>query len=327
MNGTFMIDYNPLVSVVIPAYNASNYLAEAINSALAQTYKNIEIIVVNDGSNDDGATRAVAESFGEKIRYFEKKNGGSSSALNYGIKQMKGEWFSWLSHDDLYYPQKIEKEIEFMRTLNTRDLIRHVFFSAADYVDKDGKLIRKPRSKACIARAKEIESFNDNRKMIASMTNYIFHGCSCLVNRKLFDEIGLFDESLRLVNDAELWFRVYSFGCKIHYIPDILVSGRVHANQVSRVIGYSYHNPEQDMLWTRRFNWLKEKFPSNFDCFYEYGKNAFTKTRYRDGKKAFDYATKLDPLQKTKIFIFQQILILKGFILDFLKRIYLKVRI
>ena len=86
--------YEPLVSIVIPAYNASNYLAEAIDSALAQTYPNVEIIVVNDGSRDDGATRAVALSYGDQIRYFEKPNGGSSSALNTGIANMKGEWFS-----------------------------------------------------------------------------------------------------------------------------------------------------------------------------------------------------------------------------------------
>ena len=80
--------YTPLVSIVIPAYNASNYLSNAIDSALAQTYKNIEIIVVNDGSKDDGATRKIAESYGDKILYFEKSNGGSSSALNYGINQI-----------------------------------------------------------------------------------------------------------------------------------------------------------------------------------------------------------------------------------------------
>ena len=98
----------PLVSVVIPAYNASDYLAEAIDSALAQTYKNIEIIVVNDGSGDNGATEQVAVSYGDKIRYFYKKNGGCASALNYGINVMRGDYFSWLSHDDLYLPAKVE---------------------------------------------------------------------------------------------------------------------------------------------------------------------------------------------------------------------------
>ena len=109
---TMKIEYEPLVSIIIPAYNASNYLKEAIESALNQTYKNVEIIVVNDGSNDGGQTRAVAEEYKEKIAYYEKENGGSSSALNYGIKKMNGEWFSWLSHDDVYYPDKIQKQID-----------------------------------------------------------------------------------------------------------------------------------------------------------------------------------------------------------------------
>ena len=110
--------YFPKVSIVIPAYNASNYLEEAIDSALAQTYSNIEIIVVNDGSLDDGATERVALAYGDKIRYFYKENGGSSSALNFGIANMTGEWFSWLSHDDLYLPEKIEKQIAYISSLN-----------------------------------------------------------------------------------------------------------------------------------------------------------------------------------------------------------------
>ena len=75
----------PKVSIVIPVYNGANYLGEAIDSALEQTYENIEIIVVNDGSTDDGATREIALSYGDRIRYFEKENGGVSSALNLGI--------------------------------------------------------------------------------------------------------------------------------------------------------------------------------------------------------------------------------------------------
>ena len=95
--------YTPKVSIVIPAYNASNYLSEAIDSALKQTYENIEIIVINDGSGDDGATRQIALSYGDKIRYYEKENGGSSSALNLGIVDMTGEWFSWGHFDTQAY--------------------------------------------------------------------------------------------------------------------------------------------------------------------------------------------------------------------------------
>ena len=105
----------PLVSIVIPVYNGSKYLGEAIDSALEQTYKNIEIVVINDGSKDNGKTRAVAKSYGDKIRYYEKENGGVSSALNYAIKMSKGQFISWVSHDDKILPEKIELQIEFIR--------------------------------------------------------------------------------------------------------------------------------------------------------------------------------------------------------------------
>ena len=82
--------FNPLVSIVIPVYNGANYVSEAIESALKQTYKNIEIIVVNDGSTDN--TEKIVKKYGDKIRYFYKENGGVASALNLGIKNMKGEY-------------------------------------------------------------------------------------------------------------------------------------------------------------------------------------------------------------------------------------------
>jgi glycosyltransferase involved in cell wall biosynthesis len=106
--------FEPLVTIVIPVYNGADYLEDAINSALNQTYKNIEIIVVNDGSTDYGKTEAIANAYSDRVRYFTKRNGGVSSALNFGIDKMTGEYFSWLSHDDLYFPEKIEKQVNFI---------------------------------------------------------------------------------------------------------------------------------------------------------------------------------------------------------------------
>lgn len=278
----------PKISIIIPAYNASNYLSEAIDSALAQTYPNVEIIVVNDGSKDDGATRAVALSYGDKIRYFEKENGGSSSALNTGVANMTGEWFSWLSHDDLYAPDKLEKQVACMQALTQEDmpLSDHVFFSESELINATGKTIRATKKGNMITRAKRVQSMPHNGHLIAQPTKYIFHGCSCLVHRNAFDQVGTFDEKLRLLNDVDYWFRLYAAGYKIHLIPEALVKGRVHAAQVSKAIGYSYHNPEQDMYWNRSLDWLMENHPDEDALFIQYAKNAYLKTRNAEGDRA-----------------------------------------
>lgn len=295
--------YSPLVSIVIPAYKAANYLAEAIDSALAQTYQNIEVIVVNDGSPDDGATKEVAFRYGDQIRYFEKPNGGSSSALNYGIREMRGEWFSWLSHDDLYYPQKVERQIEYIRSMNVdRDeLSRHVLFSASELIDENGKLIRRPSDQEVIERHQRVEKAENNARLIAEPTENNFHGCSCLVHRKAFEAVGVFDESLRLLNDLDMWYRLYSNQYKIHFVPEVLVQGRVHSKQISRSIGFSYHNPEQDMFWKRSLDWLEANFSNEYELFYMFGRNAYRKTRDVDGRRAFALAAKVCPEKKMKL--------------------------
>lgn len=281
--------YNPKISIIIPAYNASNYLSEAIDSALAQTYPNIEIIVVNDGSKDDGATREVALSYGEKIRYFEKENGGSSSALNMGIANMTGEWFSWLSHDDLYVPEKLEKQIEYINAseIDISTLPKHIFFSASDLIDADGKTIRASNLNQAMKLKEKIDAFPHNGYLIAEPTEYLFHGCSCLVHRDAFSDVGAFDEKLRLLNDADLWYRLYAANYKVHYLHEPLVKGRVHAKQVSKSIGYSYHNPEQDMFWNRSIDYLLENYPNDEKLFFLFGRNAYLKTRNDEGNRAF----------------------------------------
>lgn len=281
--------YSPKISIVIPAYNASNYIAEAIDSALAQTYSNLEIIVVNDGSGDGGATERVALSYGNRIRYFSKENGGSSSALNMGIANMTGEWFSWLSHDDLYTPEKLQKQVEYIRSLAipAEELSKHIFFSASEIIDANGKVIRSCNAKASAAFANTVNTVPHNGYLIAEPTVYSFHGCSCLVHRDAFAEVGMFDEGLRLLNDLDLWFRFYSRGYKIHYLPEPLVKGRVHAKQVSKSIGYSYHNPEQDMFWNRSLDWLLVHYPQEELLFYRFGRNAYLKTRNKEGDRAF----------------------------------------
>lgn len=108
---------NPKISIVIPVYNGVNYLKEAIDSALSQDYENYEVIVVNDGSNDNGDTEKIALSYGSNIRYFKKENGGVATALNLAIEKAEGEYVSWLSHDDAYFPNKLSSQVSALLTL------------------------------------------------------------------------------------------------------------------------------------------------------------------------------------------------------------------
>ena len=136
---TFKNKYLPKVSIIIPVYNGEKYVKAAIKSALNQSYKNIEVIVINDGSTDN--TEKILKTFGDKIKYFNKENGGVSSALNLGIKKMKGDYFSWLSHDDLYKKNKIKKQIEYIQS---KDLNSVILYSDYQFINAKGRKIGKP---------------------------------------------------------------------------------------------------------------------------------------------------------------------------------------
>ena len=316
--------YTPKISIVIPAYNASNYLAEAIDSALVQTYPNVEILVVNDGSKDGGATEQIALSYGDRIRYIRKENGGSSSALNTGIANMTGDWFSWLSHDDLYVPEKLEKQVAYMNALgiDAAELTGHIFFSANNLVDKAGKTIRAANQDRETVMAEKLRGIPHNGYLLAEPTEHNFYGCSCLVHKDALDIVGGFDEKLRLLNDMDLWHRLYHAGCQVHYLPEPLVMCRVHSSQLSRTIGYSYHNPEQDMFWNRSLNWLLEEYPEEDQLFFLFARNAYLKTRNREGDRAFAHIRSVHIRKKVLKAVYKS----QAAVRNFAKKIYLRLK-
>lgn len=246
------MQFYPLVSIVIPVYNGSNYLKDAIESALAQTYRNIEIIVVNDGSNDDGATMKIATSYRDKIRYFEKPNGGVASALNLGIQNMKGEYFSWLSHDDLYYPNKIESQLEFYK----KGIIKNdtILYSNYTIINVSGKI----QSNVVLDQA--LLKF----KKLYGLYRGCLNGCTLLIPKSILDNLGGFDEKLRYTQDYDLWFRAsenYSF----YHIPYFLVKTRIHKNQDSRKRNIEAEK-EANLLW---INMVKNISPKNLSLLEE----------------------------------------------------------
>lgn len=215
-----MDKFQPLVSIIIPVYNGENYLQEALDSAVAQTYKNLEIIVVNDGSTDN--TENIALSYGDKIRYFYKENGGTSTALNLGIKNMKGEYFSWLSHDDLYYPNKIERNIEELAKLEDKNTI---IISDLDGMTDHTRTF----STACYQEHRNAYPSRNSFNLYPVIYNKT-HGCTHLISKKVFETVGYFDVDERVAHDFEFYYRAFAkFPHK--YINEPLVTARDSSNR------------------------------------------------------------------------------------------------
>jgi glycosyltransferase involved in cell wall biosynthesis len=215
----------PLVSIVIPVYNGANYMREAIDSALAQTYPNIEILVINDGSTDE--TENIALSYGDRIRYFSQRNGGQSAALNRGIQEMRGEYFSWLSHDDRFYPNKIEKQIQLAKF---HDFVIAVYFHAYDVIDFESKVISKKDD--------EIDTVDIRWQMLVSSP---INGCTALIPKMIFRSMGGFNSLRPHTSDVELFYKI-SYHFPYIYDRVVLSSSRVHPQQATyRQLNYHFH--------------------------------------------------------------------------------------
>jgi glycosyltransferase involved in cell wall biosynthesis len=236
--------FNPLVSIIIPVFNGENYLSEAINSALNQTYDNVEIIVINDGSCDGGATKRVALQYAGRLKYFEKSNGGVASALNYGIEVMSGEYFSWLSHDDLYEPTKIEDQINFLSTINEDSAIVFSGFSVFSDANLLGRIYKPP--------AEALVSMKS-----ALLKSSFLNGCTLLIPKKVFQVCGQFNNQLRHTQDYDMWFRLCD-RFNFYYFDKPLVRSRSHQNQDS-VIKNSEAVMEIDLLMLKQFKKISYK--------------------------------------------------------------------
>lgn len=211
----------PKVSIIIPVYNGSDYLDKAIQSALNQSYQNVEIIVVNDGSNDGGKTAEIARSHGDKIRYIEKENGGVSSALNLGIEAMTGDYFSWLSHDDEYRNKKIEKQVDALRAFKND---RVIALCDTEFIDEGSRVLDKSWG------TPPSGIYNDKQALLL-MNKKPLSGISLLIPKAAFLECGGFDTTLRFTQDADMWKRIFLNGYSLLVDKTIYARSRLHGKQ------------------------------------------------------------------------------------------------
>lgn len=211
----------PVVSVIIPTYNRSNLLREAIESVLRQTYRDVEIIVVDDGSTDD--TPVVVRSLSGPIRYLFQENRGRSAARNHGLEESRGRYILFLDSDDLLLPHALELLVT---QLETKSAIGAVY-SNCIYCDLEGRDLQPVEIEKPVAPSRGPLTILEQ----LALTNVIgaIHGT--MVRREWLARLDspCFDESLEVLEDADVWYRLAALGCPFHYLNALTGKYRMHA--------------------------------------------------------------------------------------------------
>ena len=185
----------PKVSVVIPTYNYAQYVGIAVKSVLDQSYPDMEIFVVDDGSTDK--TQEVLMPYIPWIHYYYKDNGGTASALDFGITHATGKYVCWLSSDDIFLADKVAKQVALMENEPA------LGFSYTSFVVIDGAGTKQYEVRSPF--------YRDQREMVTKLMEGCFiNGSSVMMRKSALDQVGLFDESMTTVHDYELWFRLLS---------------------------------------------------------------------------------------------------------------------
>ena len=237
----------PVVSVIIPTYNRAHLLEKALKSVFAQTYKDYEVIVVDDGSTD--GTADVVAKFGTEVRYFTQSNRGVGAARNRGLKEARGRYVAFLDDDDTWLPAKLERQVAVMEGHPTLGFL----YGVAQVVGEDGKFLGN----------KPAQTHPDTLEELLRM-NFI-PVLTVLARREYIQAVGGFDEGLSGYDDYHLWIRLaarYDFcgleeGLAIYRLSKNCVSAsliHMYEEQVrmfEKVLSDSALKPYRSLLKTR----------------------------------------------------------------------------
>lgn len=235
-SGERLIKRQALVSVIIPVYNCKRYVSIAIESVRMQSWRNIELIIIDDAS-DDGTTellKKVMDARAAEVKLiFRLKNGGPAAALNDGIRESKGDYIKWLSADDVLYPNGIQDMMLFGVEDHKEKSKNAIFYSDYDIIDDRGGII-----------CEFIEPDRNGWSQVAQADELWKHfygnGSSSLIHKNVFKKCGLFDENLKHSEDYEFWLRAtILFGVEMIRVPTKTIKYRRHPDQLTNTVGGS----------------------------------------------------------------------------------------
>jgi glycosyltransferase involved in cell wall biosynthesis len=240
------INYNkkkyPLVSVIIPTYNSENYIVETITSVINQSYPNLEIIVIDDGSTDN--TKNILLAYVDKIKYFKIPHSGLPAvARNAGIELAKGNYLAFLDSDDIWLSEKISKQMKILLGNNDIGLIST---NAVRFIEK----IERKNIESSKNLYFHLNSYNSGKYQFKELLcdNFIITS-SVIIRRYLLKEIGIFseDKKMRAIEDYHLWLRI-ALIADIYYIKETLVKYRDRNNSI--------RSHDTQFLHYRKMLWL-----------------------------------------------------------------------
>lgn len=210
---------NPLVSIIIPTYNRSDYLDVSVQSALNQTYNNIEIIIVDDGSKVNYA-ESISNKYA-KCNYYYKSNGGLASARNFGVSLAKGDYVAFLDDDDFWKLDKLEKQVDILNKNPSIDCVH----SSAAVVDENGNLTGQ-----CIGAAQNKVHKRSGYVFWNALGVWVVKSPTPLIRKQVFQPDLLFDETIKVGEDVDFYQRMF-FRHRVHYINEPLAFYREYNNQ------------------------------------------------------------------------------------------------
>jgi glycosyltransferase involved in cell wall biosynthesis len=190
----------PLVSVIIPAYNAMKYLPKALGTVLNQTFTDFEVLIINDGSSDNIITW-ISSITDPRVRLINQPNKGVSEARNTGIVQAQGEYLAFLDADDMWRPTKLEKQVEYLNNYPSVGLV----YNWTEFTDEKGEATG----------VKVLSQMEGNVWEEMLVNDKISNGSSVMIRRICFEKAGLFDPNLTILEDRDMWLRIaayYPFG-------------------------------------------------------------------------------------------------------------------
>ena len=200
----------PRVSIIIPTYNCARYIGRALDSVCAQTYKDYEILLVDDGSTDD--TKDVSMQYGRKVTYLYQQNRGVSAARNHAILKANGELFAYLDADDMWYPEKLERQVAFLDVHQECGMV-HSEMSVINEQDEILHLRFYEETKRSVPQGYCVQQL---------LMRCHIQPLTVLERRSSFDRVGGFDERLLVAEDYLHWIMIAAEGQALGYMAEPL---------------------------------------------------------------------------------------------------------